>query len=117
LGPASEVVGAEVIVIVTLSEEAVHGALAIVHLITTEAPAIPVKVEVGELVEVIVATPETTLHVPVPTIAVFPPKVVVVPQILKSAPALATVGAAVLIIVTSSVEEVQGAFAIVHRYL
>jgi hypothetical protein len=52
--------------------------------------------------------------VPIPVAGTLPAKVVVVPQIEKSAPALATVGVAVLIIVTSSVEEVQGAFAIVH---
>jgi hypothetical protein len=60
------------------------------------------------------AGPEIFVHVPVPITAVFPARVVVVPQIVWSVPAFATVGAAVTVIETSSVDAVQGALVIVH---
>jgi hypothetical protein len=113
-GPAAATVGAAFIVIVTSSADEVHGALAIVQRITTEAPAIPVNVEVGELALVIVAVPETTDQVPVPITAVLPARVVVVPQIVWSVPALAVVGAGLTVKVMSSVVGVQIPLETVH---
>ena len=59
--------------------------------------------------------PEITLHAPVPTTGVFAANVAVVPQTVSSGPAFATVGLAVNVMTTSSVDAAQGAFAIVQR--
>lgn len=51
----------------------------IVHLKVTVEPIVkPVTPEVGDVGEVIVAVPETTVHVPVPVTGVFPANVAVV---------------------------------------
>lgn len=53
--------------------------LVILHLITTVVPGTKlVIVVVGEFGDVIVAVPLTTVHVPVPIVAVLPAKVAVV---------------------------------------
>ena len=59
--------------------------------------------------------PVITLQEPVPTVGVFAAKVAVAPQIVWSGPALATLGLAVKVTTTSSVEGAQGEFAIVQR--
>ena len=84
-----------VVVITTSSVEAAQGAFVIVQRrVAVPLMANPVTPEVGEFGEVIVAVPETTLHVPVPTAGVLPANVVVVtPHAgLMSEPALAVVG-------------------------
>ena len=86
-----------VVVITTSSVEGVQGELDIVHRrVAVPGTAKPVTPEVGELGVVIVAVPETTLHVPVPTVGVFPAKVAVVASQagFMSEPALAVVGTA-----------------------
>ena len=71
--------GGEDIVIVTSSVVVTQPPLLIVHLRVVEAPTVkPVTVLVGELIEVIVPLPLTTLHVPTPLVAVLPAKVAVV---------------------------------------
>jgi hypothetical protein len=61
--------------------------------------------------------PETTDHVPVPTLGALPPREEVVPsaQIAWSAPTVAGVGWASSVIVTSAEESAQGGFEIVQR--
>jgi hypothetical protein len=114
--PALETDGFPTNEISTASMEGPHGAFVIVHFNEYALPATPVNVEVGEVGVVIVPpTPVTILHIPVPTIGVFPAKVAEVPQIIWSGPALALVGLAVRLMTTSSIEAAQGAFAIVQR--
>lgn len=72
-------VGSASIVIVTSSVDGEHTPLAMVHLNVTLAPTVkPVMVVVSEFGVVIVAVPDTTVHAPVPTVAVLPAKVVLV---------------------------------------
>ena len=54
------------------------------------------------------------LQAPVPIRAAFAANVADVPQIFWFGPALATVGFAVKVMITSSVEATQGEFEIVH---
>ena len=62
---------------------------------------IPVTVLVGDDGVVMVqAGPLNCDHAPVPTVAVLPARVMVVPQVPWSGPALAVVGAAALFTVT-----------------
>lgn len=87
----------EVVVITTSSVEAAQGELDIVQRrMATPGTAKPVTPEVGEEGVVIVAVPETTVHVPVPVVGVLPAKVAVVTPHAGfiSKPALAVVGAA-----------------------
>jgi hypothetical protein len=62
----------------TLSVDAVHGALVIVHVNVYAVPATPVKVLVG-LVGVVTVppAPEVIVHAPVPTAGVLAARVVV----------------------------------------
>ena len=73
----------------------------------------------AEVAEVGVVTdppaPLMIVHAPVPTDGALAAKVADVPQIVWSGPALLTVGAAIKLITTSSVEAVQGALLIVQR--
>src|ERR1019366_6881322 len=74
--PAFAVVGVALFVRITSSVEAVQGLLEIVHLNVALVPAVtPVTPEVGEAGVVIVAVPLTTVHAPVPIIAVLPVRV------------------------------------------
>ena len=59
--------------------------------------------------------PVMIVQVPVPTVGVFPANTAVFPQTVWSVPAFATVGLAVNVMTTSSVDAAQGAFAIVQR--
>jgi hypothetical protein len=61
-----------------VDDEGVQGGLEIVHCNTAvPGTAKPVTPEVGEPGVVMVAVPETTVHVPVPTTGVLPAKVAV----------------------------------------
>jgi hypothetical protein len=109
-------VGGAVLVNITSSVE-VQAKFVIVHLNVALVPAgTPVTPEVGEEGVVIVAVPLTTLHAPVPTVAVLPASVnVLVLQLAWSVPALAVVGGTLLFVsTTSSVDGIQGLFEIVH---
>ena len=78
-GPAIEVVGGSTIVISTSSVDVPQPPFVTVHLNVAVAPIVkPVKPEVGEEGVVIVAIPDTTLHVPVPLVGLFPASVAVV---------------------------------------
>ena len=75
----------------------------------------PVTVEVAEDGVVIVAVPLTTLHTPVPTLALLPASVKApLLQLTRSVPAAATVAAAWFVSSTSSVE-VHVPLVVVHR--
>jgi hypothetical protein len=68
-------------VIVTSSVLAVQGELLIVHRNVYVVPAVPLNVLVGLLLVVTVPpVPEIILQAPVPTVGVFPAKVVLVVQ-------------------------------------
>ena len=85
------------VVIITSSVEGVQGALEIVQRsVAVPGTASPVTPDVGEVGVVMVAVPETTDHVPVPTVGVFPANVAVVTPHAGfiSVPALAMVGRA-----------------------
>lgn len=106
-------------VIVTLAVDAVQGALLMVHR-TRIGPVPPVCVNVAfgvAALEKVPVPPLTTLHAPVPTVAVLPPKPVVVPftQMVCAPPTDAVVGGWLIVMVTSPVDGVQGALLIVHR--
>ena len=90
-----------------------------VHLSVTLDPTVsPVIVVVGECSAVIVAVPDTTVHVPVPIVAVFPAKVVVVTlHKCWSVPAFAVVGAGPTVKSISSVDTGHVPLLIVHRKL
>ena len=113
--PAAATVGLSLLVMVTSSEVAVQGALLMVQRNTFAPTPKPVIPEVGELEEVIVPLPETSVHDPVPTVAVLPARVAVVAHIVWSAPALAAVGLSLLVMVTSSDVAAQGALVMVQR--
>ena len=81
--PTVAVVGAVLIVIVTLAVEAVQGALLMVQrTITGPAPPVCVKVALGVVALGLKepVPPLTTVHAPVPGLAVLPPRAVVVPD-------------------------------------
>ena len=95
--PASAVVGFWLNFISTSSVEAVQGSLEIVQRKVYAVPAVPEKVVVGLVSEAKdPPVPLTIVHLPVPTVGVFPARVTVVsPQVADSvwfAPALAVVG-------------------------
>ena len=79
-------------------------------------PGVPVNPVVG-FVEAVndPPAPVMMLHEPVPTVGVFAAKVAVAPQTVWSGPAFATVGLAVNVITTSSVEAAQGELETVQR--
>lgn len=78
MGPALAMVPGDASLITTSLVEAAHDPLLMVHLRVVELPATkPVTVDVGEEGVVIVALPDTTLHVPVPTEGVLAFKLVV----------------------------------------
>ena len=82
-------------------------------------PAVPVNAEVGlDAVVIDPPEPEIILHAPVPIVGVLPASVVEVnPHMLApvwSAPAAEVVGFCWNVIVTSSVEFVQGELEVVH---
>jgi len=123
VGPPGVIVGVDgtaLTVIVTSANEAVQGGLEIVHL-TTIVPGPLVGVNVAPGVEasglnVPVAPPVCIVHRPAPEVGVLPPSdVVVAPlQIVCGPPAVAVVGDCVIVITTSAVAAVHGAFDTVH---
>src|SRR5438445_2284636 len=100
----------------TFEVESAQVPLWIVHRNTLAPYPKPLTPELGLLGVVIVPLPLTKLHVPVPTVAVFPASVAVqVSQKLWFGQALAVVGVCERVIVTSPVESVQVPLWIVHR--
>jgi hypothetical protein len=93
--------GAAFIVIETFENVAVHGGLEIVQVRTYVVPAVPVNVDVG-LVGVVITppAPDEIVHNPVPTAGAFPASVAL-PQTDWFVPALAEVGAALIVAVTA----------------
>jgi hypothetical protein len=88
---------------VTSSELLLHAPFEIVHLKMYCPSLSPVTVDVGLVGSVIVATvpPDNCVHLPVPVVGVFPANVAVVPHTASwSAPALAVVAAAEIVMVT-----------------
>jgi hypothetical protein len=112
--PAADVVGTSLLVMTTSSVEAVHGELLMVHLNVAAPIPRPVTPEIGLVGVVTVAVPDITVQAPVPTVAVFPARVAVAAQTAWSEPAAEVVGAAFLVMTTSSVEAVQGELLMVH---
>ncbi len=102
---------------ITSSLDEAQAPLLMVHLkVTLDPIVIPVTVEVAEDAVVIVPVPAITLHAPVPVAGVLPAKVVLVTlHKFWSAPALAVVGGAAILMVTSSVDAAQAGLLIVHR--
>lgn len=103
----------------TLAEVAVHGALLMVHRRRIgPAPPVCVNVEFGDpALENVPVPPLTTLHEPVPTDGVLAPSALVVPpvQVVCGPPVVAVVGGWLMVMVTLAVDAVQGAWLIVHR--
>ncbi|MDA3891468.1 MAG: hypothetical protein PF517_07350 [Salinivirgaceae bacterium] len=94
-----------VVVITTSSVEAVQGELEIVQRrVAVPGTDNPVTPDVGELGVVIVAEPDSTVHVPVPFVGELPAKVAVVASQagFMSVPASAVVGGAFTVIVASA---------------
>jgi hypothetical protein len=116
LGPALAVVGVALTVITISSDVVGQTPLEVVHLKVEEEPMVnPVTPEVGEDGVVTETVPESTDHDPVPTAGVFPARVDVVTLHKPwSEPALAVVGLALVIILTSSKDEAQAPLVIVH---
>ena len=102
--PAAAVVGVWSTCIVTLSVVDGQFPLAIVHFNMLVAPAVkPVMPDVSLCSVVMIAEPDTTLHVPTPMAAVFPVSAVVAMlHSVWSAPASAVVGNALLVMVMLS---------------
>lgn len=114
-GPASAAVRVPVWVMMTSAEDAVHGALLIVQRKTFVPAARPVTVVAGLDGLVIVPAPLTLVHVPEPVAGVFPESVAEVAHTVWLAPALAVVGLATPVMMTSEVLGVQFPLVIVHR--
>lgn len=114
--PAAAVVGNDDTVMIISSVDEAQGELAIVQRKVALAPTVkPVKPDVAEDGVVIVATPLTKLHVPVPVVGALPARVaVVVLHMVWSLPAAAVVGNDDTLITTSSVEAAQAPLLIVH---
>lgn len=114
--PALATVGSSSTVITISSVDETHVPLFIVQRSVAEFPITnPVIVVVGELMEVIVAVPDTMVHVPVPTPAELADITVdVTLQRFSSGPASATVGRLSIVIVISSAEAGQNPLEMVH---
>ena len=100
--------------ITTVSLVDPHPGLLIVHtnvLLPTESPVTPDAGSPGAVTDPV---PAITVHVPVPTTGVLPARVAVAAHTVWSAPALATVGDAALVIVTVSPDAGHDALLIVQ---
>jgi hypothetical protein len=118
-GPAAAVVGLRLNVMTTSSVDAVQGAFEMVHLKVYVVPAVPLNVDVGlAAFPKLPPAPLTILHAPVPAAAVLAASVTVVsPHVAApvwSGPALAVVGVALFVSITSSVVAVHTPLEIVH---
>ena len=114
--PACAVVIGLVSDIVTSSELGLQIPFVVVHRRVYVTFAFPVKLEAGlDGVPMVPPAPVTTDHVPVPIAGVLAASAVDVLQTIWSVPALATVGGAIRVTVTSSEDEAQGVLAIVQR--
>lgn len=105
---------------VTFAVVAVQGTLLIVHrTITGPAPPVWVKVALGvpAFGAKVPVPPLTTLQAPIPTNGVFPPRPVVVAlaQMGCTVPAVAKLGAWLIVMLTLAVEAVHGALLMVQR--
>ena len=79
---------------VTLSNDAAHTPLEIVHLKTLVPTESPETLEVGEVTLSKIAVPEIMVQIPFPMDGEFAESVATVEQIVWSVPALAVVGVA-----------------------
>jgi hypothetical protein len=113
-GPALDVVGVADLVMTTSSVDAVHPAPLIVHLKVFAPTPKPVTPDIALVGVVMVAVPVTTVHAPVPLVGVLPARVAVAAHTVWSAPALEAVSPPLTLMITSSVEDVQGELLIVH---
>jgi hypothetical protein len=102
-GPAFEVVGPPVLVIVTVEVEVPQGGLLMVHWKTLAPTPNAVTVDVGEEGVVIVPVPLTSVQVPVPAVGVFAASVAEVAQTVWLGPALEAVGEVLTVTVTGMV--------------
>src|SRR5690606_17925487 len=102
-GPATDAGGGAWLVRIISSKLSAHTPLSIVHRNVADVPAgTPVIVVVGELGFVIVAVPDSTVHVPIPTAGVlaFITNVPLLHCSSEGGPASATVGSARFVITT-----------------
>ncbi len=101
---------------ITLSLDAVHGLLEIVHTKVALPVVKPLTPDNGSFGSVIVAVPDTTLHTPVPTVGVLPARVVTATlHKAWSGPDTDTVGNSRIVITISSVLLAQPGAEIVQR--
>jgi len=114
--PAFANVGTSFTSMVIVETLGAQGELEIVQAKTFVPIAKPVIVETGEVGEVIVPLPETSVHKPVPTVGVFAVIVVAGDEIQSvcEAPALAVVGMSFTTIPIVEDEFEQGEFEITH---
>jgi len=114
--PAFAIVGISFTTIAIVAEEEAQGELEIVHWKIFVPNPNPLIVVFGKVGEEIVPLPETKVHKPVPTIGVFAAIVVVGEEIQSvcEVPALAIVGAGLIVIVTFELEGVHGELEIVQ---
>jgi len=115
-GPAAEVVGDASTLITTSSVEEGQTPLEIVQRKVVEPPIVkPLAVDVGSATTSATPLPKTVDHEPMPVVGVLAANIVVITlHRFWSAPAAATVGLASTFMTTSSVEDGQTPFEIVH---
>src|SRR6266852_2793376 len=106
-GPAFAAMPSVSRLIVTVSLDGGHDAFVIVHTNVFAPLDSPVTPDVGFPGAVTDALPAITVHAPVPTVGVFPARVVVGPHTVWSGPASAVVGASPRITLTVSLHAVH----------
>jgi len=118
--PTVEVVGGWLMLMLTLAVEAGQGALPVIVQRTTTGPAPPVWVKVAFGLLALLkfpVPPLTTLHAPVPTLGVLPPRPALIPlaHIVCAPPTVAVVGGCTTVMIILSEVAVQTPLLIVQR--